>query len=200
MCHVITNIWWDILNPFMARGWSAFLWIFQKKYRLGEAETHWLYFFYCDTTSMHFEEQHPTSKHVTLKQTRITTIFWFRYQSCTWKCSGPSFQKKPCSGCISGINLDVMLSFNFLQTPNKSLRFTKFRRSNIHHSVIVQVNQCQIALLCFPWCALSKVSTLFFCGCLPPRIVHLRNLFLLSTPVVQMLLTPRWLSRRKHVT
>ena len=34
-----------------------------------------------------------------------------------------------------------------------------------------------------------------FCCCLSVTIVHLRNLFLLSTLVAQMLLTPRWVSR-----
>ena len=27
---IITGIWWDVLNSFMARGWSALLWVFQK--------------------------------------------------------------------------------------------------------------------------------------------------------------------------
>ena len=27
---IITGIWWDFLNYFMARGWSALLWVFQK--------------------------------------------------------------------------------------------------------------------------------------------------------------------------
>ena len=28
------------------------------------------------------------------KQTGTTTIYLFRYQSCTWQCSGPFCQKK----------------------------------------------------------------------------------------------------------
>ena len=39
----------------------------------------------------------------------------------------------------------------------------------------------------------------FYCSCLFPIIVHLRNLFLLSTLVTRMLLTPRWVSRWKDV-
>ena len=30
-------------------------------------------------------------------------------------------------------------------------------------------------------------------------VVHLRNIFLFSRPVAQMLLTPRWVSRREDV-
>ena len=63
---------------------------------------------------MHSEEQHPTSKHETCKQTGTTTIFTFGYQSGTWKLSGPSFGKNPCSGCNSGINLVVVLEYTFL--------------------------------------------------------------------------------------
>ena len=39
----------------------------------------------------------------------------------------------------------------------------------------------------------------FFCSCLSRIIVHSRKLFLLSTPVAVMLLTPRWVSRQKSV-
>ena len=31
LCIIITSIWWDISNSYMARGWSALLWIFQRK-------------------------------------------------------------------------------------------------------------------------------------------------------------------------
>ena len=30
-CVIITNVWWDISNSYMARGQFAFFWIFQKK-------------------------------------------------------------------------------------------------------------------------------------------------------------------------
>ena len=98
--------------------------------------------------------------------------------------------------------LDI-LSFNFDQTPNKSLRFRKFRRSYAHLSVVFQTNHCQICTAFF--CLMSAVqsrphSFLFFCGCFVSlTIVQLRDPFLLNTPVAQMLLTPRWVSRRKDV-
>ena len=95
-----------------------------------------------------------------------------------------------------------ILFFNFNQTPNKSLRFRKFRRSYAHLSVVVQTNHCQICTAFFAWCALFKVGHIpfFICGCFfSLTIVQVRNQFLLNTPVAQMLLTPRWVSRRKDV-
>ena len=64
---------------------------------------------------MHSEEQHLALKHRTYKQTGTITIFSFGYQSCTWKRSGPSFRKKPCSCCNSGIDLVVVFQYTFLQ-------------------------------------------------------------------------------------
>ena len=125
---------------------------------------------------MHSEEQHPTSKHRTFKQTGTTTIFSFGYQSCTRKRSGPSFRKKPFSGCNSGINLVAVLEYAFLQLYANaglrllSLRFRKFRRSNVHRSAVVQTNHCQRCTAFFAWFALSKVSTfLFFAAVCPQR-------------------------------
>ena len=49
----------------------------------------------------------------------------------------------------------------------------------------------KVALLFLVDVRCPKCPHSFFCGCLSPTIVHLHNLFLLSTPVAQMLLTPR---------
>ena len=78
-----------------------------------------------------------------------------------------------------------ILSFNFLQTLSKSLRFRKFRRSNVHHFVVVQTNYFQVTLLFLLDVRFPKRLRSLFCGCLSPTIVHLRNLFLLSTPVAK---------------
>ena len=43
-----------------------------------------------------------------------------------------------------------------------TLRFRKFRRSNVHRSVVVQSNHCQSCTAFFGWCALSRVSTFLF--------------------------------------
>ena len=69
-----------------------------------------------------------------------------------------------------------MLSFNFIQTSNKSLRFRKFRRSNVHHSVVVQTNRCQSCSAFLHDVCCPKGPHSFFCGCLSPKIVHLSNL------------------------
>ena len=83
-----------------------------------------------------------------------------------------------------------MLSFNFLPTLNKSLRFTRFRGSYVNRPTVVLTNHCQsyVAFLLEKRC--SKWPHSFFCSCWSPMIVCLRNLFLLSTPVARMLLIP----------
>ena len=73
-----------------------------------------------------------------------------------------------------------ILSFNFLQTPNKSLKFIKFRKSNLHRSVVVQTKHCQFALLFLLDLRCLKCSHYFFGDCLAPTIVHLQNLFLIK--------------------
>ena len=91
-----------------------------------------------------------------------------------------------------------ILSFNYVQTTNKSLRFRKFRRSYTYTSLLSfkpTTMKCRLILLLDAHCRKRLYSIL--CCCLPVTIVHLRNLFLLNTLVAQMLLTPRWVSRRK---
>ena len=92
-----------------------------------------------------------------------------------------------------------ILSFNYVQTTNKSLRIGKFKRSYTYTSyTCCRSNKPLWNVDCFfAWCTLLKA--IIFCCCLPVTIVHLRNLFLLSTLVAQMLLDPRWVSRLKHV-
>ena len=85
-----------------------------------------------------------------------------------------------------------IFSFNFVQTPNKSLRFTRFSRSYIHSLLSFQATALKVVLLVFSWCVLFKMTTsLFFGGCLPPTKAYLRNLSLFSTPVAWMFLTPK---------
>ena len=57
-----------------------------------------------------------------------------------------------------------ILSLNFVQKPNKSLRLRKFRRSYVHRSVVVQTNHCQIstAFLVDGRCAKWPYSFFFF--------------------------------------
>ena len=55
------------------------------------------------------------------KQTGTTTIYLFRYQSCTWQCSGPFCQKKKktYSGCNSAISLVLVLEDTLFQLCSK---------------------------------------------------------------------------------
>ena len=85
-----------------------------------------------------------------------------------------------------------ILSSNFVQMPNKSLWIKKFKRSYAHCPVVVQTNHCQICTTFFLIdVRCSKWSHSFFCGCLSPKIVHLRKLFLMSISVAQILLAAR---------
>ena len=138
---------------------------------------------------MHSEEQHPTSKHRTFNQTEITTIFSFGYQSCSWKRSGPSFRKNPCSGCNSGINSVAVLEY--LENLEEAMYTALFS---------FKPTTFKVAVLFLLDVRCPKCLHSFFCGCLSPTIVRLRNLFFLYTPVAQMLLTPSWVSRWKYVT
>ena len=93
-----------------------------------------------------------------------------------------------------------ILSFNFVPTPNKFLRLKRFRKSYVNRPDVVLTNHTSyFAFLLDKRCAVQCGHVPFFCSCLSPVLVHLRNLFLLSTPVARMLLTPRWVSRRKDV-
>ena len=62
-----------------------------------------------------------------------------------------------------------ILSFNFLQTLSKSLRFRKFRRSNVHHFVVVQTNYFQVTLLFYLMCAFQSVYVPFFAAVCPQQ-------------------------------
>ena len=93
-----------------------------------------------------------------------------------------------------------ILSFNYVQTTNKSLRFRKFRRSYTYTSLLSfkpTTMKCRLLFLLDVHCW-KRPYSIFYCF-VSITIVHLRNLFLLSTLVAQMLLTPRWVSRRKDV-
>ena len=102
------------------------------------------------------EEQHPSFK----PTGTTTTMFSFGYQSCTRQHSGPFCRKNPWFGCNSGTNLVLflnILSFNFVQTREKSLRFRIFRRSYVHRSIFVPTNHCQSCTACF--CLMCAVQS-----------------------------------------
>ena len=93
-----------------------------------------------------------------------------------------------------------ILSFNFVPTPKISLRLTRFRRSIVNCPAVVLTNLTSYAaFLLDVRCAVQSGHVPVCCSCLSSMIVDLRNLFLWSTTVAQMLLTPRWVSKRKDV-
>ena len=73
-----------------------------------------------------------------------------------------------------------IVSLNFASTPNKSLRFTRLRRSYINHPAVILANHCQSYTASLFDVRCSKWLRSFFYSCLSPVTVHLDNLFLLS--------------------
>ena len=68
-----------------------------------------------------------------------------------------------------------ILFFNFVPTPNKSLRFTRFRRNYVNRTAVVLTNHCQSYTSFLFDVRCSKWPRSFFLSCLSPMIVHLRN-------------------------
>ena len=57
-------------------------------------------------------------------------------------------------------------------------------------STLLSLQPLSKLLYFFAWCTLFKYAMFHFYSCLKPILVDLRNLFLLSTPVI-----PRWVNR-----
>ena len=83
----------------------------------------------------------------------------------SWLRSDPFCWQKLCSGCNSEIDFVVvleLLSFNFNPIPNKSLKFTRFRKSYVMHPAGVLI---KFTLLFYLMCAVQSshfLSFLFF--------------------------------------
>ena len=89
-----------------------------------------------------------------------------------------------------------ILSLNFVSALNKFLSFTRFRSSYVTRLAVVLIKVTPYFCL---MCDVQSGHMPFFCSCLSQMIVHLRNLFLLNTPVARMLFIARWVSRRKDL-
>ena len=127
----------------------------------------------------------------------------FLSDNSTWPRSGPFWWQNPCCGYNSGTDLVVALEyifFNFVPTTSKSLQFTRFRKSYRNLTAVILTNHCQsytaflLDVRCSKW-----PRSFSFCSWLTQMIVYLRNLFLMSTRVTRMLLTPGWVNRRRDV-
>ena len=89
-----------------------------------------------------------------------------------------------------------MLSFNFVATPRKFLRFTRFIRIYVNRPAVVLTNHCQshTAFLLDVRC--SKLPCSIFLQLFIPND---SAFVLLSTLVARMLLTRGWVRRRTDV-
>ena len=102
---------------------------------------------------------------------------FFHSDTNTWPQSGPFRWKHPWFGCNSRTDLDVVLEyifFNLVPTSNRSLRFTRFRRSYVSCTDVVLTNHCQSYTVFLLDVRCSKWPWSFFCSCFFPMIVHLR--------------------------
>ena len=150
----------------MALGWSAFLWIFQKNCIDISARSYeklWLITFIFVNMMQHpcilmnnVKHSSKQDEHHFFIQIPINNLAAFR----------SILSRKPMSCCNGGINLVIILKYSFskfVQTPKKYLRFRRFRRSYVHHSVVVLTRHCQICTAFFlldVWC--SKLSQFNF--------------------------------------
>ena len=100
--------------------------------------------------------------------------------------------------CLLFLNNLFQLCSNAKQI---TVRLTGFRRIFVSRPAVVLTNDTSYtaSLLYVRWGVQSGHIHFVFCSCLYAVIVHLGNLFLLSTPVARMLVTPKWESRQKVV-
>ena len=79
----------------------------------------------------------------TIQTDRYQHHFFIQMQSCNCLRFGPFCWQNHFSGCNSSIDLVVVLntlSFNFVPTLRKSLKFTRFRSSSVNRPVVVLTN------------------------------------------------------------
>ena len=101
---------------------------------------------------------------------------FFHSDANTWPCSGPFCWQNP--ALVVTVELIWLLFLNV------------YIYIHIHIFIFVPSNKNV---------RFSKWPRSLFCSCFSPMTVHLRNLFLLSTRVARMLLTPVWVSKQKNV-
>ena len=156
-----------------------------------KVETHRFYLSSFNTISTHPEEQH-----LPLKQTGTTTIVSFDTNPVFGHVMIHSFDKTHFLVVTMELIWLFFLNifyFNFVLTPNKFLiMLTRFRRSWVKHPfAILTSHTSYTAFLLDIRCAVQSDHAPF----LQPFVPNLCNLFLLNTPLAQLLLTPRWVSR-----
>ena len=106
-----------------------------RKARTGR-DYHHLYLCQYVATPAHSEEQHQAKWNHHHSFIRISILYFATF----W------YIPSTCSGCDSGIDLVVVLEYTlvpYCSKPRKSRRFKRFRRSYVHHPVVVSTNHCQ---------------------------------------------------------
>ena len=113
-----------------------------------------------------------------------------------------SFQTELNSVWNSGIDLIFALEYAFFQLCSSAkqiaVSLARLKTSHVKCTAVLLTSHASYTAFACRVLRCSKWSSFFFfCSCLSPMIVYLGNLFLLNTPLARMLLTPRWVSRKK---
>ena len=165
-CVIITNIWLDIPNSYLAREWFAFLWIFHKKYSDSISSKSWrrqrlITFILANAI------QYPRTvkNNIYHSNKRGSSLFFY-------SDTNPVLSHVLVHSVDKNHNLDVtvelilllflnILSFNFVPTPHKSLRSVSFRRSYVNSPAVILTNHCQSSTFCL-MCAVQSGYVPFF--------------------------------------
>ena len=109
---------------------------------------------------------HP-EEHLSFKQQGIITIFSFGYQFCILVHSIHKTHVLVVAVEMIWLLFLNILSFNFVPTPNKSLRLTRFRRSYVNRPAVVLI---KVTLLFCLICDMQSSHFYFFVHILNPGI------------------------------
>ena len=133
----------------------------------------------------------------------ITTIF--HSDTSHWLGSVPVHSVKKTYVLVVTVELIWLLFLNIVfpisfKRQTNILGLEDLEEAMYTTLLLFQPTIVKFALLFF--CLMRDVQNChspFICGCLPLMIVHLHNLFFLSTPAAWMFLTPRWVRRQEIV-
>ena len=176
-CVIITVIWWGISNSCMTRGWPT-----QKncidnissksKERLNSSPSPLLIRY---NTRAFWK-----TKSTIQEREGGTIIFWFIYQA---RVTGRVLVHFIDKSHVLVVTVELIrllllniLSFNFVQTPNKSLTLRGFRRGSVNRPAVVP-NSVKIPLpflfdvRCLKW---SRSFFKFFFSGLSPMMIYLQ--------------------------
>ena len=96
---------------------------------------------------------------------------FFHPDTNNWPLSGPFCWQNPGSGCNSGNDLVIVLEYilfsNFVPRPNKSVRFTRFRRNYVNRTVVVLTEHYQNYTVFLLDCAVQSGYFNFFAAVCP---------------------------------